>query len=67
MEDRLCVLDPDGREVDAIAVPGRQPTNVAFGGPDFSSLVVTEVQTGAVYRTHLGVRGQPLFGGLFHR
>jgi gluconolactonase len=66
-EGRVVVLSPDGREVDVIAVPGRQPTNVAFGGPDFSSLVVTEVQTGAVYRTHLGVRGQPLFGGLSHR
>lgn len=64
---RVVVLNADGREVDSLAVPGRQPTNVAFGGPDFASLIVTEVQTGAVYRTHLGVKGQPLFGGLYHR
>lgn len=66
-EGCVVVLSPDGHEVDSIAVPGRQPTNVAFGGPDVSSLIVTEVQSGAVYRIHVGVKGQPLFGGLFHR
>ena len=60
---RVVVLDPAGREVDAIPVPGKQPTNVAFGGPDFASLIVTEVETAAVYRLDLGVPGQPLFGG----
>lgn len=64
---RIIVLDPAGREVDAIAVPGSQPTNVAFGGPDFASLIITEVHSAAVYRMHLGVAGQPLFGGYLHR
>ena len=64
---RIVVLDPDGRTVAEIPVPGRQPTNVAFGGDDFSSLIITEVQTAAVYRIPLGVPGQPLFGGFRHR
>jgi gluconolactonase len=64
---RVVVLDPDGRALDAIPVPGRQPTNVAFGGDDVSSLIVTEVQTAAVYRIPVGVAGQPLFGGFRHR
>ena len=64
---RIIVLDPDGREVAAIPVPGSQPTNVAFGEPDFASLIVTELHTAAVYRLHLGVPGQPLFGGYFQR
>ncbi|HEV7216682.1 MAG TPA: SMP-30/gluconolactonase/LRE family protein, partial [Chloroflexota bacterium] len=64
---RVIVLDPAGRELDAIAVPGSRPTNVAFAGPDFAALVVTEVQTAGVYRLNLGVPGQPLFGVAFHR
>jgi gluconolactonase len=63
-EGRVDVLDPDGREVDHIPVPGRQVTNVAFGGPDFTTLVITEVETASVYRVKLGVKGQRLFGGL---
>ena len=59
---RVDVLDPDGRQIDAIAVPGRRPTNVAFGGPDRTTLVITEYETHAIYRVDAGVAGQPLFG-----
>ena len=45
-----------------IATPGRNPTNVAFGGPRRETLYITEAETGAVYRTPLGVRGLALFG-----
>ncbi|HVC34403.1 MAG TPA: SMP-30/gluconolactonase/LRE family protein [Chloroflexota bacterium] len=64
---RVVVLDADGREVDEIQTPGRQPTNVAFGGPGFDTLAITEVQTASVYRVKLGVKGQRLFGGLHHQ
>lgn len=66
-EGRVVVLDSAGREVEQIPTPGRQPTNVAFGGPDFDTLIVTEVETRSVYRVKLGVKGQPLFGGFHHR
>ena len=64
---RVLILDPDGREVDAIPVPGAKPTNVAFGGPGYESLVITEVATASLYRMRLGVKGQQLFGGLRSR
>lgn len=57
------VFDQDGRQVDAIAVPGRQVTNVAFGGPDGRTVVVTECETGTIYVGQAEIPGQPLFGG----
>ena len=66
-ESRVVVLDSNGLEVEQIRVPGRYPTNVAFGGPELDVLVITEVETASVYRVKLGVKGQPLFGGLGHR
>jgi gluconolactonase len=59
---RVVVLEADGRQVAEIATPGRNPTNVAFGGPQQETLYLTEAETGAVYRTALGVRGLALFG-----
>ncbi len=35
------VIGPDGAELEAIAVPGRNPTNVCFGGDDMATLFVT--------------------------
>jgi gluconolactonase len=60
-EGRVDVLDPQGHLLAPLQTPGRQPTNVAFGGPDRRTLVVTEVETGAVYRTTVEVPGAPLF------
>ncbi|MGH2459081.1 MAG: SMP-30/gluconolactonase/LRE family protein [Chloroflexota bacterium] len=64
---RLVVLDANGGEAGELRVPGRFPTNVAFGGPGRATLVVTEVETRSVYRVGPGLRGQPLFGGQGHR
>lgn len=63
-EGRVDVFDPDGKEIDQIKTPGKHTTNCAFGGPDRSTLYITEVETGSVYRARLGVRGQPLFAEL---
>jgi gluconolactonase len=60
-EGRVDVLDPNGRLLEPLIVPGRQPTNVAFGGPDRRTLVVTEVATGSLYQTTVEVPGAPLF------
>ncbi|HEX2033531.1 MAG TPA: SMP-30/gluconolactonase/LRE family protein [Chloroflexota bacterium] len=61
-EGRVDVFDPAGREVGRIETPGKETTNVAFGGPERDWLYITEVQTGSVYRIRLDVRGQALFG-----
>jgi gluconolactonase len=57
---QIDVHDPNGNLVDAIAVPGTSPTNVAFGGPDRNHLVVTEIESASVYQFELNVSGQPL-------
>lgn len=56
------VLDRDGRTVERVPTPGPKPTNVAFGGPDRHMLVLTEVETAAVYRTRATTPGLRLFG-----
>lgn len=61
---RIDVLDPSGRVVEEIPVPGAEPTNVAFVGPDGKTLVVTDVATGALYVADVAVAGQPLFADL---
>ena len=58
---RIDVIDPSGHVIDEIPVPGAEPTNVAFIGPDRTTLVVTEVATGAVYAASVAVAGQALF------
>jgi gluconolactonase len=57
------VFDPTGARVDQIAVPGENPTNVAFGGADGKTLVITEVATASLYRVRLDVAGQRLHDG----
>lgn len=59
---RVDVLDPSGHAVAAIPVPGRNVTNVAFGGADRTTLIVTEVETGSLYRVELDTPGLRLFG-----
>ena len=61
---RVDVFDATGRAIDRIPVPGPRVTNVAFGGPAYDELVITECETASVYRTRLGVRGLALFSGV---
>jgi len=52
--DMVAVLDPDGRQVDAVRFDGPTfPTNVCFAGPERDVLVVTAAKGGRV----LAVRG----------
>lgn len=57
------VFDPTGTKVDEIVIPGNEPTNVAFGGPDNKTLVITDVTTASVYQVRLNVAGQALHDG----
>jgi gluconolactonase len=58
----VAIFDPDGDKVGEIPVPGANVTNVAFGGPDRRTLVITEVETASLYQTRVEVPGLTLFG-----
>jgi gluconolactonase len=57
------VFAPDGKQISTIEVPGTHVTNVAFGGKDRKTLVITECETGSLYAVELNVAGQPLHDG----
>lgn len=58
----IDVFDANGQQVERLPAPGRLPTNLAFGGLDRHTLVVTEAETASVYEARTSVRGQALFG-----
>jgi gluconolactonase len=59
---KVAVFDRSGEMIDEIPVPGAQVTNVAFGGPDRQTLVITDVATASLYQTRVAVPGLALFG-----
>ena len=59
---KVAVFGPSGEMIDEIPVPGAQVTNVAFGGPDRRTLVITDVATASLYQTRVDVPGLALFG-----
>jgi gluconolactonase len=61
--DGIVVLTPDGEEVDVHPIPGDVTTNIAFGGPDLTTAVITLSRSGQLaqcswprpgLRLHLG-------------
>ena len=61
---RVAIFSPSGEMVEEIPVPGAFVTNVAFGGPDRRTLVITDVETASLYQTRVEVPGLPLVGQL---
>lgn len=59
---RIDVVSPAGELLGALDAGGQNPTNVAFGGPDRKTLVVTETEHNAVFQLAVDLPGQPLFG-----
>ena len=59
---RVAIFDPSGTLADEIRVPGAKVTNVAFGGPDRRTLVITDVETASLYETRVEVPGLALYG-----
>jgi gluconolactonase len=59
---RVAVFNSSGEMVEEIQVPGALVTNVAFGGADRRTLVITDVETASLYQTRVEVPGLPLFG-----
>ena len=54
------VLGPDGTELRAVDVPGRNPTNICFGGPDMETLFVTLDDTDQVVAVTAPHAGAPV-------
>jgi gluconolactonase len=59
---KVAVFSPSGELAEEIRIPGAHVTNVAFGGPDRRTLVITDVQTASVYKTQVDIPGLALFG-----
>jgi gluconolactonase len=59
---RVAILGPNGKLINEIPVPGANVTNVAFGGDDLRTLVITDVETASLYSTRVGTPGLRLFG-----
>ncbi len=61
---RVAIFSSDGEMTGEIRVPGANVTNVAFGGPDRRTLVITEVETASLYQTRAEAPGLSLFGNV---
>jgi gluconolactonase len=59
---RVAIFSSDGEMTGEIRVAGANVTNVAFGGPDRRTLVITEVETASLYQTRAEAPGLSLFG-----
>ncbi|MBA2595837.1 MAG: SMP-30/gluconolactonase/LRE family protein [Chloroflexia bacterium] len=59
---KVAIFSPAGDMVGTIPIPGAQVTNVAFGGADRRTLVITDVETGSIYQTRVDAPGLRLFG-----
>lgn len=57
----VIVIAPDGKIITKIKTPGKNPSNVEFGGKDMKELYITEDETNAVYRTDMKIPGFKLF------
>lgn len=57
----ITVLAADGSVDHRIKLPGRSPTNVAFGDPGDERLYIVEGETGTLESREVGVGGAPLF------
>jgi len=55
------VFDPNGTQVELIPCADRVVTNVAFGGPNYTTLYITESGLGRVVTREWPRRGLVLF------
>lgn len=59
----ILVLSPDGSVAAELPAGGKNPTNLAFGGPNGDWLYVTEAETNSLYLLKVGKRGLRLPSG----
>jgi sugar lactone lactonase YvrE len=60
-ESELWCLSPQGKKIDSIPLPGRNPTNLVFGGPDRRTAFVTvnHDRDGRLFTVRMPAPGQP--------
>ena len=57
-ESQLWCFSPEGKKIDSIAIPGRNPTNLIFAGADRQTAYVTVEDTpGKLFRVRMPVPG----------
>ena len=56
----LYVISPRGKIIQELKTPGQKPTNVEFGGCDYKTLFLTEVETSSIYKIRGRIPGQKL-------
>jgi gluconolactonase len=49
----VYVFSPEGKLLQKVETPGSKPTNLEFGGKDFKTLYLTEVETNSIYKIYL--------------
>ncbi|MDQ2654140.1 MAG: SMP-30/gluconolactonase/LRE family protein [Chloroflexota bacterium] len=61
---RVVIFARDGSLVGEILVPGANVTNIAFGGPNRRTAIITDVATASVYTAPVATPGLRLFSGV---
>lgn len=58
-ESQLWCLSPEGKKIDSIPIPGRNPTNLIFAGPDrrIAYVTVNEGNNGKLFSVRMPVAG----------
>lgn len=59
---QIYIISPDGNIKDSIKAPGKETSNVEFGGEDLKTLFITEDETNSVYKIKTEFSGLKLFG-----
>lgn len=59
---KVAIFSPSGEMTGEIRLPGENVTNIAFGGADRRTVVITDVATASLYRTTVEIPGLPLYG-----
>jgi gluconolactonase len=57
----IYVISPNGVILKKIPTPGKNPSNVEFGGKDMKTLFITEDETNCIYKTKVKIPGSFLF------
>lgn len=54
----IYVFSPEGKPLHKIETPGLKPTNLEFGGVDYQTLFLTEVETNSLYKIRVNNKGK---------
>lgn len=57
----IAVVSPHGQRLEELPAAGGRPSNVAFGGPEFKTLFITETETNCVTTVEYARRGLTLY------